>query len=102
MIDKTLYSGIYTIPLPDAPNNSFDVVLDGLTFNMEFRSLGDQMLLYIYLGDLVLVNGRQICLNIPINLTSTHSYNGGHFWFEGIVEPRFDNFGEIVFYYGSF
>lgn len=102
MIDKTLYLNIYTIPLPDTPNNSFDIVFDGLTFNIEFRSLGEHMLLYVNLGDLVLVNGHQICLNIPMNLTSTHSYNGGHFWFEGNVEPKFENFGEIVFHYGSF
>lgn len=102
MIDYNNYTEILVIPLPTTPNASFSVVLDTLTFNIEFRAMGDRMLVYIDLGDSVLVNGSAIKYNTPINRTSQNKYNGGHFWFEGAKDPKFENFAEMRFYFGRF
>lgn len=102
MINYRDYSEIYTISLPTTPNASFSVVLDSLTFDIEFRAMGDRMLVYIQLGDSVLVNGYAIKYDTPINYTSKSKYDGGHFWFEGSVTPSFENFNQMRFYFGSF
>lgn len=102
MIDYNSYTEIFTIPLPTTPNASFSIVINDNTFNIEFRAMGDRMLVYIDLGDSVLVNGYALKYETPLNFTSQHKFNGGHFWLEGRGDPTFENFGEMRFYFGSF
>lgn len=101
-MDYTQFTNILSIPLPTTPNNSYSVVLDGLTFDIEFRAMGERMLVYISLGDSLLVNGCAIKLNLPLNITSQHKSSLGYFWFEGDVAPTFENFSQIRFYFGRF
>lgn len=101
-MDYTQFSSIFIIPLPETPNSSFNVIINGETFEIEFRAMGNRMLLYISIGDKILLNGVALKYAIPLNAPTQHLFNGGYFWIEGKGDPVFSNFSNMEFYFGSF
>lgn len=101
MIDKAKYKNIYSIPLPTSPNMSFTTNLEGDSFDIEFRVVGDSVLLIIKLGDQVLVNNNPIKWLFPMNLLSKYKYPRGDFWFEGEGKETYENLQKGGFYFGS-
>lgn len=101
MIDKSKFKNIYAIPLPTSPNMSFTTALEGDSFDIEFRVIGDKVLLIVKLGDKVLVNNNPIKWGIPMNIVSGYKYNKGVFWFEGSGKEDYEHLQAGGFYFGS-
>lgn len=102
MIDSNKYKSIYRIPLPTSPNASFNTSLEGDTFDIEFRVIGQKVLITIKLGDQVLVNGTPLRWDIPLNFTSRYKYSKGDFWIEGSGKEDYEHLQRGEFYFGSF
>lgn len=90
----------YKIDLPSSPNASFSTTIGDNNYNIEFRTIGDRVLLYIDNGSDYLINGRPLVLNFPLNL-STQYLDSGVFMIIGTAEPIYDNFSELSFVYAS-
>lgn len=102
MINLNRYKTIYKIPLPISPNTSFNTSLEGDSFDIEFRAMGDKILITIKLGDKLLANGVPLRWDLPLNFTSAYQYKKGHFWVEGEGKENWEHLQKAEFYFGSF
>lgn len=101
MIEISRYKELWKIPLPTSPNISYNTSINGDSFDIEFRVIGEKVLLIIKTGGKVLVNCTPIRWNIPLNFSSRHKYNKGDFWIDGEGSETYENLIKGEFYFGS-
>lgn len=102
MIEISRYKELWKIPLPTSPNTSYNTSINGDSFDIEFRVIGEKVLLTIKLGNKVLVNGAPIRWKMPMNMTSRHKYNKGEFLVDGEGAETYEHLMKGDFYFGSF
>lgn len=81
MIDLKKYKSLYEIPLPQAPNSAYTATIEDFSFRFEFRTIGEKLLLYSWVDNILIVSGREVRGDIVLNKNTKYAFPDGELFF---------------------